>query len=58
MVLVDCTCKPDEPYADGTLPRFHTEESKAIFDFMKHKKKRPLYWGVHLNGLHVCGKTR
>lgn len=85
VVAVECNCK--EPYADGALPSFYTDERKAVFMWSKLKEKckrgadrahselvvdpnppwevisrrEPLpnlkdynlYFGVHLNGLHI-----
>lgn len=53
MHLAECSCVRGDPYADGSLPRFHHDLQKAIFDFQKHKARRPLYWGVHFQGLHI-----
>lgn len=56
--LVECTCKQGEAYADGTLPHFHTKVAKAQAVFLSYlnKSPAPLYWGVHLAGLHIIGK--
>jgi hypothetical protein len=51
-ITADCTCKPDQLYADGSKPAFYSDEKKAQWMYEKLKKSA-LYWGVHLNGLHI-----
>ena len=81
--LVECNCKVDEEYVDGSKPSFYTDERKAAYMFNRLKvkckigqvrlqrelqvigdelirclpplplKEYNLYFGVHLNGLHI-----
>jgi len=54
--LHDCKCSVDEPYADGSLPEFYDVPIRAMVAYRKHKLVSTLYWGVHLNGLHLTTK--
>lgn len=39
MVLVECSCSLEKPYADGSLPIYYTDKSKAIYMWKKLRQK-------------------
>jgi hypothetical protein len=64
----ECTCKPGEPYADGSFPIFTDNEDSAIKkqiwfiqNYAHYKKydkwlyEEHFYWGIHIKGKHVLG---
>jgi hypothetical protein len=67
LITCECTCKANEPYVDGTMPEFYSEEKKAISKFLKYKQglngvyygqaavfhTPTLFFGVHINGKHI-----
>lgn len=59
--LVECKCKPGEPYADGTLPEFYSSRfafllKRAAKSQNKHNADGDLYFGVHVDGEHLCAR--
>jgi len=52
LYTVECTCKPDEPYADGSLPEFYTDHEQARMALLRHVIAGKIYFGVHWNGGH------
>jgi hypothetical protein len=63
MLLVPCTCRPGEKYADGSSPSFHLDPVEACTTWQKKKalcreairtqSASNLYFGVHLYGMHL-----
>lgn len=57
-VAMDCSCDPERPLVDGSLPEYYDDEDEAAAAFMAYRARerelgQPLIYAVHVNGLHV-----
>jgi hypothetical protein len=55
LILCECLCEPDVPYADGSLPNFYENVESAIEGYVLLRRQNSLYFGAHFQGQHILG---
>jgi hypothetical protein len=53
VTVPDCGCASFDSYYHGKKPEYYKKFSKAALAYAWHCMSGTMYWGVHLNGLHV-----